>query len=49
MVKNGIKEAVLIVLFLPSSLNSWVTATNNTPLAIESEVLGCDGYSIKDS
>ena len=49
MAKSSIKEAVLIALFLPPSLNSRVAATNNILLAIESEVPRCDRYSIKDS
>ena len=49
MAKNGIKEAVFIILFLPPSLNSQVTATNNTPLAIKFKAPGHDRYSIKDS
>ena len=49
MAKNGIKEAVFIALFLPPSSNSWVAATNNILLVIESNAPGCDGYNIKDS
>ena len=49
MAKSGIKEAVFIILFLPLNLNSWVTAINNIPLAIESEVLRRNRYSVKDS
>ena len=49
MAKNGIKEAVLITLFLPPSLNSQVAATNNILLAIKSEAPRRDRYSIKDS
>ena len=49
MVKSGIKEAVFIVLFSPPSSNSRVAATNNIPLAIKSEVLKRDRYSIKNS
>ena len=49
MAKSGIKEAVLIVLFSPPSLNSWVAASNNILLAIKSEVFRYNRYSIKDS
>ena len=49
MAKSGIKEAVLIVLFLPPSLNSQVIITNNTPLAIKFKVPRYDKYSTKDS
>ena len=49
MVKSGIKEAVLIILFLPPSLNSQVATTNNIPLAIKSEAPRYNRYSIKDN
>ena len=47
--KNGIKEAVLIALFLPFSLNSQVTTTNNIPLAIKFKAPRCNRHSAKDS
>jgi len=47
--KNGIKEAVLVALFSPPSLNSQVATTNNIPPAIESEAPGRDRRSVKDS
>ena len=34
---------------MPSSLNSWVAATNNILLVIKSEALEYNRYSIKDS
>ena len=49
MAKNGIKEAVFIILFLPPSSNSQVAITNNIPLAIKSKVPGRNRYNIKDS
>ena len=49
MAKSGIKEAVFIILFLPPSLNSQVTAINNIPPAIKSKAPRYDRYSIKDS
>ena len=49
MAKNGTKEAILIALFSPPSLNSQVAATNNIPPAIESKALRRNRYSIKDS
>ena len=49
MAKSGIKEAILIVLFLPFSSNSQVAATNNILLAIESKAPRRDRYSIKNS
>ena len=38
---------MFIALFLPFSLNSWVAAINNTPLAIKSEAPRRNRYSIK--
>ena len=49
MAKSSIKEAVFIILFLPPSLNSRVAATNNILLAIKSEALRYNRYSIKNS
>ena len=49
MAKNSIKEAMLIVLFLPFSLNSQVATINNILLAIKSEAPKRNRYSIKDS
>ena len=49
MARNGIKEAVLIALLSPPSLNSQVAAINNIPLAIESKAPRRDGRSVKDS
>jgi hypothetical protein len=49
MAKNSIKEAVFIALFLPLSLNSQVTTTNNTSLAIKSEIPKYNRCSTKDS
>ena len=49
MAKSGTKKAVLIALFLPPSLNSQVTAINNIPLAIKSEVSRYNKRSIKNS
>ena len=49
MAKNGIKKAILIALFLPPSLNSQVTVTNNIPPTIKFKALRRDRYSIKDS
>ena len=49
MAKNGTKEAVLVILFSPPSLNSRVAATNNILPAIEFKAPGRDGRSIKDS
>ena len=49
MAKSSIKEAVFIALFLPPSLNSQVTATNNILLAIKSKVPRHNKYSIKNN
>ena len=40
---------MLIALFLPSSLNSQVAATNNIPLAIKSKAPRRNRRSVKDS
>ena len=48
--KNSIKEAVLVVLFSPPSLNSYIATTNNNiPLAIKSKAPRRNGRNIKDS
>ena len=47
--KNSIKKAVLIVLFLPSSLNFRVATTNNIPLVIKFKAPKYNRYSAKDS
>ena len=49
MAKSNIKEAILIVLFLPPSSNSQVAATNNILLAIKSKAPKRNKYNIKDS
>ena len=49
MAKNGTKEAILIALFLPPSLNSQVAITNNIPPVIEFEAPKHNRYSTKDS
>ena len=49
MAKNNIKEAILIILFLPPSLNSWVAAINNILPAIKFKAPRYDRYSIKNS
>ena len=49
MAKSSIKEAVLIALFLPPSLNFQVTATNSILLAIKSKAFRRNKYNIKDS
>ena len=49
MAKSGTKEAILIALFLPPSLNSQVAAINNTPPAIEFEAPRRDRCSTKNS
>ena len=49
MLKSGIKEAILIILFLPPSLNSLVAITNNTLPAIKYKIHKYNRYNIKDS